>query len=294
MLEYATAHWVAVTCRHFGIARSTDYRWGERYDARDLTTLESRSSCPRRRPRPTWTAARAEAVRRAREVHPWSGKDKLAVVLRRQDVCLSVSMVGRILADLKRRGLVVEPVVRGGRPHARHNRPYAVRKPKEYWAEALRDLVQVDTMHLTPLPGLERRQFTAVDVHSRYSVVGVRSCGTAGIARDFPARTPFSVRALQVDGVRTFMAEFEAACRERALPLFARPPRSPELNGYVERGNRTYRTEFWEVHDGDLKLPPLQQALREWEVEYIHVRPHQALGYLTPAAYLASLGEHHV
>ncbi|MGO9180248.1 MAG: integrase core domain-containing protein, partial [Candidatus Limnocylindrales bacterium] len=27
-----------------------------------------------------------------------------------------------------------------------------------------------------------------------------------------------------------------------------------------------------------------------WETVYNHVRPHQALGYLTPAEYLASLG----
>jgi transposase InsO family protein len=30
--------------------------------------------------------------------------------------------------------------------------------------------------------------------------------------------------------------------------------------------------------------------LRDWEHVYNTVRPHQALGYLTPAEYLASLG----
>jgi putative transposase len=167
-----------------------------------------------------------------------------------------------------------------------------VRKPKEYRAEAPGDLVQVDTMHLTPLPGVERRQFTAVDVHSRYSVVGVRSCATAGTAKDFLGelvdRLPFPPRAIQVDGGSEFMAEFEAACQDAGIPRYVLPPRSPKLNGHVERANRTHRNEFWEVYAGDLDLPPLQAALRAWEAEYNETRPHQALGYLTPAAYLAS------
>ena len=85
------------------------------------------------------------------------------------------------------------------------------------------------------------------------------------------------------------MAEFEAACQAAGIPLDVLPPRSPKLNGHVERANRTHRNEFWECYAGDLELPPLQAALRAWEAEYNHRRPHQALGYLTPAAHLASL-----
>ncbi len=69
-----------------------------------------------------------------------------------------------------------------------------------------------------------------------------------------------------------------------------RAPRSPKRNGR-ERLNRTFREEFRERSDGDLDRPPLWAALREWETAYNHARPHQALGYLTPAAHLAALGE---
>jgi transposase InsO family protein len=189
---------------------------------------------------------------------------------------------------------MVEPNPTRLRPKSRHARPYAVRKPKDHPVAAPGDLVQVDTMHLTPLPGVERRHFTAVDVVSRWSVTGVRARATAGTAVDFleelVARTPFPLTAIQVDGRSEFMAEFEAACQERSLALFVLPPRSLKLNGHVERANRTHRNEFWELYDGDLELPPLQQALRAWEHEYNHLRPHQALGYQTPAEFLAGLG----
>lgn len=292
-IDYARTHSVSATCRHFDIARSTYYRWAKRYDPKRLSLLENRPSRPQRCRRPTWTAAQAAVVRQARADAPRWGKDKLAVVLRRDGVALSVSMIGRILADLKRRGVLIEPKAARVRPHSRHPRPYATRKPKAYAATAPGDLVQVDTMHLTPLPGVERRQFTAVDVVSRSGVLGVRSCATAGTARDFlaelAARMPFPVKAIQVDGGSEFMAEFETACAARQIALYVLPPRSPKLNGRVERLNGTSRREFWELYDGDLELPPLQAALREWEHAYNHVRPHQALGYHTPAEHLAAL-----
>ena len=298
VMDYARTQTVSATCRHFDIARSTFYRWQSRYDPQHLSSLENRSSRPNQCRRPSWTPDQVEAVRQAREAHPRWGKDKLAIVLKREGMDLSVSMIGRILATLKRRGLLVEPVTARLRPQSRHARPYAVRKPKAYIATAPGDLVQVDTMHLTPVPGVERRHFSAVDVVSRWSVTGVRATATAGTARDFlaelAARLPFPLRAIQVDGGSEFMAEFEAACQERAIALFVLPPRSPKLNGHVERANRTHRTEFWELYDGDLELPPLQQALRQWEQAYNHVRPHQALGYRTPAEHLATLGTPHL
>jgi putative transposase len=294
-MDYARTHSVAATCRHFGIARSTFYRWAKRYDPNDLTTLEDRPSRPKRRRRPTWTTMQAAAVQAAREARPRWGKDKLAIVLKRQGIVLSVSMIGRILAALKRRGALVEPHVTRVRPHARHMRPYAVRKPKEHPVDQPGDLVQLDTLHLTPLPGVERRQFTAIDVVSRYGVLGVRGTATAGTARDFladlQARLPFPLKAIQVDGGSEFMAEFEAACQAAGIALFVLPPRSPKLNGRVERANGASRREFWELYDGDLELPPLQDALRAWEHAYNHERPHQALGYQTPVEFLAAAPE---
>ena len=55
MAFYGRCGNVAQTCRHFGISRQTFYRWQRRYDPYDLTTLEGRSHCPRRRRQPTWS-----------------------------------------------------------------------------------------------------------------------------------------------------------------------------------------------------------------------------------------------
>ncbi len=82
--HYATHGNAALTCRYFGISRQTFYRWKERYNPRDLRSLEERSHRPRRLRQPTWSWELALAVLHLREQYPRWGKDKLAVLLRRE------------------------------------------------------------------------------------------------------------------------------------------------------------------------------------------------------------------
>ena len=61
----------------------------------------------------------------------------------------------------------------------------------------------------------------------------------------------------------------------------------PFTNGHVERAHRTHAEEFWECYDGDLDLASVRPALLAWERIYNTVRPHQALGWKTPAEYIS-------
>ena len=54
----------------------------------------------------------------------------------------------------------------------------------------------------------------------------------------------------------------------------------------MERAQRTHTEEFYEVNDFPLQMPALNQQLLAWERVYNTVRPHQALGYLTPQQFL--------
>ncbi len=295
-VEHARRTGVGDASLVFAIPVSTIYRWLTRYRPDDLTSLEPRSRRPTHVRRATWTAAQEAAVLALRQQYPRMGKGPLQILVRRQGIRLSASMIGRILHSLRRRRLLREPHavrVRQRRPV----RPYATRVPKDKRQPTDPGaLIQLDTMHLRPLPGVERRQFTAIDVVSRVAVVDVRATASAGTARAFLdeliARMPFPVQALQVDGGSEFMAAFERACQDRRIALYVLPPRSPKLNGRVERLNGTARREFWECYDGDLDLPTVQEALRQWEVTYNTIRPHQALDYATPREYLASLDSH--
>ena len=97
---------------------------------------------------------------------------------------------------------------------------------------------------------------------------------------------PSPVKAIQVDGGSEFEAIFEQECQNRGIKLFVLPPRSPKLNGHVERAQRTYTEEFYEITNTSFEIRELNQALLEWEKVYNTIRPHQALGYLTPQQFL--------
>jgi len=280
-----------LTCRHFDISPQTFYRWKRRYNPGDLKSLEGRARRPRRLRKPTWSVELSQAVLHIREQYPRWGKDKLVVLLQEEGWGVSTSMVGRILKRLKERGVLKEPPRNGvATSKHRHPRPYAIRKPRDYSVRHPGDLVQVDTLDVRPLSGMVFKHFTARDVVSRWDVMEAHTRATAATASRFldtlQQRLPFQLRALQVDGGSEFAAGFEAECQRRGIRLFVLPPRSPKLNGCVERAHRTHTEEFYQVEDFPLDMAGLNQALRAWERTYNTIRPHQALGYLTPQQYL--------
>ncbi len=126
------------------------------------------------------------------------------------------------------------------------------------------------------------KHLTAHDVISRWNIVSVYSRATAITAALFlntlEKRMPFPVKAIQVDGGSEFETIFEEECQKRGINLFVLPPRSPKLNGAVERAHRTHTEEFYEVTESSFDLSELREELLEWEGVYNTVRPHQALG----------------
>ena len=285
----------SLTCRYFGISRQTFYRWKQRFDPHWLESLESRSSKPHHVRGRTWSVRLVELVLALRQEHPRAGKYKLVVYLGRLGQAASASMVGRILRYLRQRGLLHEYKRKVTFKRSARSRLYARRKPKEYQAVEPGDLVEVDTLDVRPLPGVILKHLTACDVVSRWNVLGVHAVSNAATAARFldtlQARLPFPVRAIQVDGGSEFYAQFEQQCERRGIRLYVLPPRSPKLNGHVERAHRTHKEEFYQWVDSDFTLRELTPQLREWEHTYNCIRPHQALGYLTPSEFLDALAK---
>lgn len=297
-MEYYLAHGrnARKTCRHFDISSATFYRWWRRYTPRRLRSLEDdrHTRRPRRVRQPQTPPDLVAAIRRLREQYPRWGKAKLAVLLRREGWTVSVSTVGRTLTRLRAAGQVSEPpVVRAqlAKRRRRRTRPHARRKPWDYIPHAPGDLVQIDTTPIEVRPGLRRVHFTAADVVSRKVVVMAQDRATSRAAERVLAvvleRLGFPVRALQIDGGSEFKAIFETTCADLRIPLFVLPPRSPKLNGHVERAHRTHQEEFYDLTEIPDSLPAHNALLRQWEEIYNHVRPHEALDYLTPNEYLA-------
>jgi len=281
-----------LACRHFGISSATFYRWWHRYDARRLTSLEDdrRTRRPRRVREPQTPRDLVARIRALRETYPRWGKAKLVWLLHQEGWAVSASTVGRTLMRLRGLGQLREPPIvrtqRARRLRRSRRRRYAQRKPWAYVPRAPGNLVQIDTTPIEVRPGLRRIHFTACDVISRKGVVAAHDRGSSRAAervlREAFPRFGFPVRAIQIDGGSEFQASFEAACQAMGIRLFMLPPRSPKLNGHVERAHRTVQEELYDLVELPDSLLEHNALLQTWEQLYNTVRPHQALGYRTP------------
>ena len=273
--------------RAVGVSRATLYRWARR--------AEPRSRRPRRMRRPNRPPALVEAVRVARAEFPMWGKAKIAVLLKREGFAVSESTVGRILKALVERGAAVPvPALRRKAPRAaRRARPYARRLPRGRKPARPGEIVQVDTMTVSLRDGRPPvKHFTACDPVARWTVAQAGRRATAANAVRFLdkllAAMPFPVEAIQVDGGSEFKAGFEAECERRGIALYELPPRSPKLNGHVERANGSWRYEFYGAWDLAGDLERLNRWIDAFADEFNAIRPHQALGGRTPVDYLAN------
>jgi transposase InsO family protein len=88
---------------------------------------------------------------------------------------------------------------------------------------------------------------------------------------------PFPIQRVQTDrGDEFFGLPFQKALRVYCIKFCPNRPRSPHLNGKVERSQQTDEMEFWMT--ADLKDPELELRLEEWQFFYNGQRPNSALG----------------
>jgi len=298
-LDFSKSHSVSVTCRHFGISRSTYYRWKKRFNPYNLKTLEDHSKRPKKVRKPNWSFDVVVKIKELRNKYPTWGKAKLKILLEKEGINISESTIGRILSYLKVRGEIIQPARKVKAKKVSRKRLFAVRKPSEYKAMNPGDIIEIDTLDIQILPGKRYKQFTGIDVYSRISFADIKTVATAKTAKEFLEKiikeSPFKVKAVQTDNGSEFCGEFEEACKELKLQFFCLPPRSPKLNGSVERMNRTFREEFWECYDGEVELLKMRGELEYWTEEiYNSIRPHQELGYLSPKEFLEKINEEEV
>jgi transposase InsO family protein len=268
-----------------GVPRATLYRW-EKEPA-------PKSRRPHRVRQRNWSPALRTEVERLRLDFPMWGKDKLGPLLRKAGFSVSNATVGRILKSLVERGRVTpvpDLIARVGRRTDPKTRPHAIRKPKHVRFEKPGDVVQIDTLTLNLAPGRTLKHFDAYDVFAKWTVAKPYARATAQNAADFldkvTAEMPWPVKAIQIDGGSEFMAEFEDACKDRQIPLYVLPPRSPKLNGAVERCNGAWRYEFYATVDLPDQVDKIAHHVDAFQHLYNHHRPHGALDGLTPNEYL--------
>lgn len=283
-----------IALKAIGCSRATYYRWKKAYQRKGLRGLENGVRRPLSSRKPMWDKRTEQLVLHLRQQFKLWGKLKITTILMREhQVCVSPSTVGRILAKLVKLGKIKPVRYFYGNLKAKKRRSF--KGHSQRWNKHLKrtqpgDLIQIDHMSVNPAPGRTYKEFKAVCPISKVVYAEIYHSASAKCAKDFLlkliSKLPFEIASIQVDGGSEFRAEFEQACGELSIPLYVLPPRSPELNGHVERCNGTTKYEFYPFYDGPVHLEAMRPALAEYCRFYNEFRPHQALKMQTPMAYL--------
>lgn len=254
---------VSQAARRCGIARSTLHRWLKRQEE-DLTDHSRR---PHRLAGQTTPEEVVGLVLDIRERFHYGKLRIYSHLLQHHSLRLSPSTVARILLRHEcqplKRYRKQQPVVRYARP-------------------VPGDRLQLDVCKIAP--GLY--QYTAIDDCSRFKVVCLYKRKTATNSLDFLEQVleqfVYPVQRIQTDRGREFFAyAFQERLMEYHIKFRPIKPRSPHLNGKVERSHQTDLQEFYRT--ANLKDPCIGDRLQEWQFFYNYQRPHSALCGKTPA-----------
>lgn len=95
-------------------------------------------------------------------------------------------------------------------------------------------------------------------------------------------RMPFTIATVNTDGGGENAKNFSQQLQKDEIFHFHSRSGTPTDNPRVERSHLTDENEFYGRGNICQTFEKQKRALEKWEYIYNHVRPHQALGYLTP------------
>jgi len=270
---------VARVCRRFGISRKSFYKWKRRHAEHGDAGLGDRPRTPHRSPRAIGREVVSKILYLRQHYH--FGPTRIAAYLKRfHFIEIAGSSVHRIL---KRHRLNRLPANQKHQPHGKRWQRYEKPQPGHR--------LQLDVKFLERIPGTHRRlyQFTAIDDCTRIRVLKVYDACTQRTAIQFIdevcRRLPFRVHVVQTDNGAEFQSQFHWHLETQDIRHVYIRPRTPHLNGKVERSHRVDDQEFYQLLDKDGITDDIHlfnEKLREWEDYYNYHRPHGALEGQTP------------
>jgi putative transposase len=86
------------------------------------------------------------------------------------------------------------------------------------------------------------------------------------------------------NGAEMTSNNFVSWCRENDIEIIYIQPGKPNQNAYIERFNRSFRTEILDAYIFHT-LEQVREIAWAWRITYNEERPHQSLGNITSAEF---------
>lgn len=284
---------VSLTCRHFGISRSQFYRLKKRFDKHNLKSLENKSTAPKNKRQAKYDFWLVDKIKKIRKSHPtYSGK-KIFWILKKaypNKYIPSSATIGRII---RKYNMFYRADVNRHRKKHNNAMKYNNRKRKPYNLKATEPhrIIEFDMKHIYLL-GTKQYALCAIDTVTREAVIHIASSSSSRVARDALKKVVdyFGKNITIVcDNGSENMKDAEQYLSEQHITQYWCKPYSPKQKPMIERFIGTFQKECIDYNYEPMNVQEMQKVADSFLEVYHHYRPHEALGFLTPAEYCATL-----
>ncbi|MGL4759201.1 MAG: integrase core domain-containing protein [Patescibacteria group bacterium] len=299
------------TDKPYSVSLRTIFNWKKKYTEsyENLYELSDKS----RRP---WVYRQSRVptqiigfIQQLRKDHHGIGKDKIKVFV--DQYCIkhridpiSTSSIGRVISRLKKSNSIpitkpsqkVYLDARAGKLRVRIIKKQTKKRRKDYIPQTPGDLVQIDTVEIR-IDGMRRFIISAIDLTSRFAFsLGYKQLNSRN-AKDFMSKlqkvSPYTIKHIQSDNGLEFHGEFQDNLENQKITQFFNYPRSPKMNAYIERYNRTIQEEFayHNLNNMGYNMEEFNKDLIDYLMYYNFNRPHIGIDMKSPIQYLQSINQ---
>jgi putative transposase len=280
---------VAKTCRRFGISTSVFYKWKRLFDPSGLKTLESRSRSPKHKQGRKSVPLLDERIIALRKQFMYWGKMKLRRVYKRKyGYYISSWYIQRVIETYK---LYPPRRKKKGTTQRKKKHSQAKKRITEFKNKPteLGFLLHLDTVEVR-LAGVKRYVLTAIDSFSRFGFAYAYQNHSSSTAKDFLLKLydflGEHMTHVHTDNGSEFHKHFDQALKQLNLEHWWSRVRKSTDNAKDERFNRTFRDECLNQGAFNKDITKFNRNILAWVIEYLTVRPHQSLDYLTPIEFI--------
>lgn len=293
IVRFFKKYGLEATIDAYKVKKSSIYSWWKKLkDSNwDISVLNEESKVPKNKREKNRDSRLVEFIKQMRQEYGDIGEKKIKPLLDRY--CLlnnintvSAPTIGRIIKE-KNLYFHKEYTHFGKMKKTKHKKKT---RRCGYIPKSAGDLVQIDSISIFEQQ-VKRYIFTAIDLISKISFAYSYKSLSSKTAEDFMKKLnlvcPFKIQRVQTDNGQEFHKYFDDYLTKDNTIHFFNYPRHPQHNAVVERLNRTIQDEFLN-HNLDLidDTNILNYNLINYLIFYNKERPHQSLGYKSPADYL--------
>lgn len=284
---------IILVSSHFGISRKTLYKWLNRFEEKNLKSLEEYSRAPKKKRDWMVTLKEEGRIISLRKENMELGKQKLKTIYQREHrEFISTWKIERIIRKhnlypdkVKYQYQVAKKAKSEAKPKVRiHEVKEAIKEIKEFGF-----LWHIDAIIIWWY-GQRRVIFTAIEEITKIAFARVYLSNKSNYAEDFLERLMYlvegRVNVMHQDNGSEFEGDFEKACRQlNILQIYSRP-HTPKDNPALESFNGILQREWLALSKAGLDdIQESNQDLTIWLVKYNSYRPHGSLANLTPLEY---------